>query len=261
MIPKGTGIFNRRCLPLFVTPPAGAPAVRLAPSDTFTFAFPQQQNILSPIANEISLRLRTVSPSGVVLTTASPISSDFLSLDIAAGALRLRFDLGSGPTTVTTLGRVRVDDGMWHAVAIVRVQDYVTMVVDGVAFDGFSPGWARTLDARTVVIGNASLDGFSGCVQGVMADSMALTFTAAPLCGTDSCDLGPCEHGVCNPSVSGAGFVCNCFEGYFGSRCTQQTDVCTPQPCENGGFCSAVAGRARCLCPAGVVGARCELGE
>jgi len=104
--------------------------------------------------------------------------------------------------------------------------------------------------------------------------------TAAPTGPTTTvntlCDHNPCTNGgTCSSSGSGFGsaFSCACAPGYSGLFCqsgdvtsapttagtTAVPRICTPNPCDNGGTCTApTAGSFACLCVPGFMGTFCH---
>ena len=48
------------------------------------------------------------------------------------------------------------------------------------------------------------------------------------------------------------------FKGYNGTFCELQTNLCLPNPCQNGGTCSNNAGGYVCRCPANYGGVNCQ---
>jgi EGF-like domain len=71
-------------------------------------------------------------------------------------------------------------------------------------------------------------------------------------CVNDICSPNPCRNGG---TCSRTGTLCACAVGFSGTNC--QTDVCNPNPCLNGGTCSRTGNR--CTCPVGFSGANCEI--
>ncbi|XP_072048737.1 uncharacterized protein [Amphiura filiformis] len=78
----------------------------------------------------------------------------------------------------------------------------------------------------------------------------------------DECISDPCRNGgTCTDGVNQ--FSCLCVAGYTGSTCQTPltgTDLCTPRPCLNGGYCMLYnEGRDYyCICINGYAGSRCE---
>jgi hypothetical protein len=69
------------------------------------------------------------------------------------------------------------------------------------------------------------------------------------------CSPNPCMNGG---TCSTVGTMCACTPGFSGTLC-EIDDPCVPSPCMNGGACSAVGGSAMCACSGGFGGAFCEI--
>ncbi|CAJ0966335.1 unnamed protein product, partial [Ranitomeya imitator] len=76
------------------------------------------EKTLRSTTTQIFIHFRTFSPNGLLLYLASNGTTDFLSLEIVDGKLRLSVELGSGPLVLTTDGRY--NDGAWYKVAFQR---------------------------------------------------------------------------------------------------------------------------------------------
>ncbi|CAH1121617.1 unnamed protein product [Ceutorhynchus assimilis] len=75
-----------------------------------------------------------------------------------------------------------------------------------------------------------------------------------------SCTPNPCVHGSCvsyGSNQSDASFTCVCDRSFTGILCDQKRDLCSPNPCLNGGTCQTRKGRFTCICPPGYVGRNC----
>lgn len=100
----------------------------------------------------------------------------------------------------------------------------------------------------------AQFKGCAVCKDGyVAANRGAKTFCKLSRCGRSfTCRNG----GVCEDST------CVCADGWSGNNCDVGLDVCDPNPCRNGGDCTANKDQAyTCLCAAGFSGMKCELGS
>lgn len=82
--------------------------------------------------------------------------------------------------------------------------------------------------------------------------SSNLTSDSGTTSSTEVCTPNPCANGG---TCSRTGTRCTCQPGFSGPNC--QTDVCAPNPCLHGGTCSRTGGQASCSC-VGYVGSRCE---
>ncbi|XP_055587381.1 sushi, von Willebrand factor type A, EGF and pentraxin domain-containing protein 1-like [Uranotaenia lowii] len=74
------------------------------------------------------------------------------------------------------------------------------------------------------------------------------------------CASAPCYNmGSCVP-INGTSFRCECRGPYGGELCDQFIDPCQPGLCRNGGSCIEIDGRSVCECPTGYDGTWCENG-
>ena len=76
---------------------------------------------------------------------------------------------------------------------------------------------------------------------------------------SDLCDPNPCQNGgACN--YESVGFSCSCTEGYTGDTCTEVL-YCHPNPCQNEGACFEVDSGFECTCTSGFAGETCGASE
>ncbi|KAM7285057.1 chondroitin sulfate proteoglycan 4 isoform X1 [Ixodes scapularis] len=81
-------------------------------------------------STDLSLRFKTVRPDGLLLLAAGP--DDHLLLQLTAGRLRLRLELGAGePASLDSPPGVRFDDGLWHALSLQRHGSSTLLLLDG----------------------------------------------------------------------------------------------------------------------------------
>ena len=77
----------------------------------------------------------------------------------------------------------------------------------------------------------------------------------------DVCTPNPCLNGGVCVSNGYGGFTCQCRPGFSGQRCEDQ-DGCASQPCQNRGVCVSSGGGAYvCQCRTGFEGINCEQRE
>ncbi|CAH1394296.1 unnamed protein product [Nezara viridula] len=134
----------------------------------------------------INMRLRTTSPSGLILWTGrsdlSQVSSDYLALGVKDGYLHMRYNLGSGETFIV-FNDTKIDDGMWHRVRATRNEQEGSLTIDhGETVTSKSPGKLKQLNTNTgLYIGGIEEmeksthykyhKGFSGCVSELTLNS------------------------------------------------------------------------------------------
>ena len=164
--------------------------------------FPAGVGNLGGLRNEIRMRFRTLTATGVLLYYINAARTDLLALELRDGIPWFVFDAGSGPGVVQPQvgGGVRFDDGAWHT--IVASQDGVraTITVDNVhTGSGQSLGPSQVISSNQVLyVGGlpfnesmvphttvngirnpaASVTGrsFAGCLFGVSLNGQSLNF-------------------------------------------------------------------------------------
>lgn len=116
---------------------------------------------------DVSLRFKTLTPDGLLLWSGrretSP-SSDFVALGLDGGFVHLRFNLGSGEVIIRD-NSSRVDDGRWHHIRAVRMEQEGSLAVDqGPVSMSMSPGSFTQLNTD------------NGLFLGGMTDILHLSF-------------------------------------------------------------------------------------
>ncbi|CAH1253505.1 NOTCH2 [Branchiostoma lanceolatum] len=74
----------------------------------------------------------------------------------------------------------------------------------------------------------------------------------------DDCSPNPCQNGGFCQNLVGD-FVCYCLPSYQGKTCETYVDPCSSGPCQNGGVCSASGDEFTCSCQPGWNGTMCEM--
>lgn len=205
------------------------------------------------------------------------------------GHVRFRWDLGSGEGIVG-VSSLRVDDGLWHYIALERIGSTVILIVDGKwRSEGSSPGSNEILNLEShhfylgaevrpwAGTGKDPRHGFVGCIDDPRLENSPLPLTHSPsnniaalmrlsfvtthcydqlkppgLCGTHPCLNG----GTCEEREKA--FACECEERFRGPLCEVDLNPCASSPCLNNGHCVNEGTSFRCECPAQASGHRCQ---
>ncbi|XP_035271308.1 laminin subunit alpha-1 [Anguilla anguilla] len=106
---------------------------------------------LRSTATHIVMLFKTFSPNGLLLYLASNGTRDFLSIELVEGKVRLTFELGSGPLTLTTTKAYNT--GNWYKIALQRNKrkGYLSVMAayapsERETVEGESPGAASDLN-------------------------------------------------------------------------------------------------------------------
>ncbi|KAJ8970951.1 hypothetical protein NQ317_014059 [Molorchus minor] len=243
----------------------------------------------------LSLRIRTVQPTGNLMHAAGKV--DYNVLEIVNGAVQYRFELGSGEGIVRVSG-IYVSDGSWHEIKLERDRNNAKITIDGTyTAQGSAPGVSDILNLQSdemylgaevhqhpSILGFEDVQrGFSGCM-----DDIRISRVSVPLHKSGensvvvlkrfanvefSCDTniiltppGPCgsqpcmNGGTCRETKNG--YECDCHARYQGTLCELDTDPCASAPCLYGGKCTpTIAGDFVCECVLRLSGKRCEYGR
>ncbi|XP_015907469.1 pikachurin [Parasteatoda tepidariorum] len=130
---------------------------------------------------DIKLKFRSFGPSGLILWTGKKdmsASADYLALGLRDGYLHFQYNLGSGEVIIV-YNSTKLDDGKWHTVRIIRVEQEGSLTVDkGFTVTGVSPGLLNQLNVNNgLYLGgmenlsslsmNKYLSGLVGCLANV----------------------------------------------------------------------------------------------
>ncbi|XP_037079238.1 neurexin-1a-like [Pollicipes pollicipes] len=195
---------------------------------------------VAPRTGSISFKIRTNEEDGLILfNKGSHEMDDMFAVELLAGNVWVHVDLGSGAVRVRATNR-RVDDGLWHDVAVIRDGRKGRVTVDGTAFDFATPGSHNRLDLEGALY-----------VGGLGADHDRVRVPAQVWSGTRRLGYVGCLRDlVINGSVidvakyarrqdSGGSVLTECHSG---------PPQCDSQPCMNGGQCSDGWNRFICDC-------------
>uniref|UniRef100_A0A182YNX1 Uncharacterized protein n=1 Tax=Anopheles stephensi TaxID=30069 RepID=A0A182YNX1_ANOST len=244
----------------------------------------------------LSLRLRTVQPTGNIMYSAGKV--DFNILEIMNGMIQYRFDLGSGEGLVS-VSSIFVSDGLWHEVRLEREGNSAKLFVDGKhVAQGNAPGVNGVLNLQSddiffgaevkqhpTVLGFQDVQrGFVGCMDDIRLSKIPVPLhmkgassvaslrqfanvefscdAASVLVPLGVCGTQPCWNGGTCKDIGGGNFECLCHSRFSGPYCKEDLNPCASSPCLYGGKCSKVGfGNYTCDCPARMSGKRCDYGR
>ncbi|XP_017847809.1 neurexin-1 isoform X2 [Drosophila busckii] len=223
------------------------------PQDPVTFTTRESHLVLPPWEtgkqSSVSFKFRTKEPNGIIiLATGSkqPRAKNpaLIAIELLNGHIYIHLDLGSGASKVRA-SRRRVDDGDWHDLILRRNGRDAKVSVDGVWNDFRTPGDGTVLEldghmyiggvgpaynsiAWPAAIWTATLrQGFVGCLRDLVLSGKAIDIAAFARV-QDSASVKP--------------------------SCHVQGNVCTGNPCLNGGSCLEGWNRPICDCSATLYG-------
>lgn len=225
----------------------------------------------------LSLRVRSVQPTGNLMYAAGKI--DYNILEIVNGAVQYRFDLGSGEGQVRVTS-FYVSDGQWHEIRLERNGNSASLTIDErhVAH-GSAPGTSDILNLQSdelwlgaevrqhpTIQGFEDVQrGFVGCMDDVRIGKVSIPlhmsgspsglvvlkrfanveFSCEPtvvLTLPGACGSQPCQNGgTCSESkTEDAGYECVCHSRFQGPNCEIDTDPCASTPCLYAGRCRLI---------------------
>uniref|UniRef100_A0A4W5QL40 Laminin, alpha 1 n=1 Tax=Hucho hucho TaxID=62062 RepID=A0A4W5QL40_9TELE len=131
---------------------------------------------LRSTSTSIVMLFKTLSPNGLLLYLASNGTRDFLSIELVEGQVRLTFELGSGPLTLTS--NKAYNTGSWYKITLQRNKRKVYMAVmaadnssEKEIMEAESPGTASDLnrsDLDPIYIGGLPMSlarSYVGCIK------------------------------------------------------------------------------------------------
>ncbi|XP_075955527.1 chondroitin sulfate proteoglycan 4 [Anarhichas minor] len=143
--------------------------------------------------NALRIRFRTSSAGGLLFLAAG--QTDYFLLELHAGRLQLKLDLGSGEVVLQSERGTQLNDLAWHSVEVRHVLHNVTLTVDKNShtdikmpgshhelqiLDGLYVGGAGGLDRLYLP---RDLIGFRGCMDEVVFNEHDLLSTLRPYTG------------------------------------------------------------------------------
>ena len=203
----------------------------------------QSYAALRPVTNfvtrtSLQLAFRTFNKDGLIFlaTQRESFRGDFLSISLVGGHVEVKYDLGSGPSVLSSSQPVSL--GSWHSLVFRRYrQDGVLQVDREQVVRGRSPGRNKSLNIKGAVYvgGHPSLNntgdlvgsdrGLEGCIKGVRIQGQRIRIGGEGGGGVVPCSSHPCREGhcknkgQCSTKETKNDAVCTCRQGFRGSRC------------------------------------------
>ena len=228
---------------------------------------------------QVDLTLLPTAASGLVLFAESS-NGGHLSLSLHSSFALLQ--LSSGSSTVNLTSAVKLTTGHWHVVSVggsgngsfisinstFNSSTYSTVNIQQLNLD--SPLFVGGVtDFSLLPPGVMVTSGFTGCIRDLQINRTAVNIVMDALAGQaiSSCPEPECSYiqcqngGTCIDTAGGAGFMCQCSDGYDGKFCEVQLPLCSPNPCLFGGECQEFGeGMFSCRCPLNRGGRLCGEG-
>nr|XP_014351256.1 PREDICTED: slit homolog 1 protein-like [Latimeria chalumnae] len=195
-------------------------------------------------------------------------------------------DLKNWPSANITLqlhSAETINDGQFHTVELVTLDQMVNLSIDGGApmtMDNFGKHYALNGQAPLYVggmpvgVNSAAFQlwqiqnstSFHGCIRNLYINNELQDFTKTQmkpgvLPGCEPCRKILCLHGICQPNAA-AGPVCHCEAGWAGPSCDQPINSpCQGHKCVHGACIPLDRLSYRCECKEGYKGALCNQQE
>jgi dystroglycan 1 len=228
---------------------------------------------------DIEVTFKPESPNGLILYNGQyEWGGDFLSLGLVNGRVDFRFDVGSGPTVITS-DPITLDT--WHTVRIRKERGSGYLLVGDKEYTGRAAGRFVGLDlAQDMYLGGVpdyqavmrtanQRSGFIGCISRLLINGVPIDLGTEALrivgvIDCPSCNSRPCQNGgTCRPASTKTGYQCVCASGYSGLDCELLGTRCDTDTCGAYGRCYDMPGTMgyKCSCSLGKSGSRCEQGS
>ena len=211
-----------------------------------------------------------------LLTLCIRPSLDYLAIILDDGFVKVIIDLGGGEFSLTSNSRLAANQ--YFTITVNRNLQNVDLTVSGDStVSTTAPGSLVQLNVDNhLYVGGvppllaailpsslARVPGFMGCIDEVSVNGQFLNasdlFSSFNVmhCDVDLCDPNPCENGGTCTAV-GNSMTCKCPPMFGGPTCGG--NPCVSTNCASGSTCFVVDGAGVCACPLGKGGEQCELG-
>ncbi|XP_071260501.1 chondroitin sulfate proteoglycan 4-like isoform X2 [Salvelinus alpinus] len=159
----------------------------------------QLKTVESSNRNSLRVRFRTSSPRGLVFLAAG--HTDYLLVELNAGRLQVKLDLGSGERLLRSESSTQLNDLAWHTAELLHDRHNVTLTMDQYSHTSLRmPGHGSqkqdlTIQEGLYVGGSGGLDklylpndltGFRGCVDQAVFNENNMLSSLRPYAGFKS---------------------------------------------------------------------------
>ncbi|XP_031672474.1 chondroitin sulfate proteoglycan 4 [Oncorhynchus kisutch] len=159
----------------------------------------QLKTVESSNRNSLRVRFRTSSPHGLLFLAAG--HTDYLLVELNAGRLQVKLDLGSGERLLRSESSTQLNDLAWHTAELLHDRHNVTLTMDQYSHTSLRmPGhWSQkqdlTIQEGLYVGGSGGLDklylpndltGFRGCVDQAVFNENNMLSSLRPYAGFKS---------------------------------------------------------------------------
>ncbi|XP_071011950.1 chondroitin sulfate proteoglycan 4-like [Oncorhynchus clarkii lewisi] len=159
----------------------------------------QLKTVESSNRNSLRVRFRTSSPRGLLFLAAG--HTDYLLVELNAGRLQVKLDLGSGERLLRSESSTQLNDLAWHTAELLHDRHNVTLTMDQYSHTSLRmPGhWSQkqdlTIQDGLYVGGSGGLDklylpndltGFRGCVDQAVFNENNMLSSLRPYAGFKS---------------------------------------------------------------------------
>ncbi|XP_078449077.1 slit homolog 2 protein-like isoform X1 [Lampetra planeri] len=230
----------------------------------------------------ISLQVATDEDNGMLLYNGE---GDHVAVELYRGRVRVTYDGGSSPTS-TLYSLETINDGQFHTVELVTLDQSLKLSVDG-GVPKSIPGASKPSPiamhsplylggmpndiAVAALMQSAVHNGtgsFRGCLRRLyinselqdLGEGRAGGSGGGVLPGCQACQRAACQHGTCRPSEAHPlGYVCDCQPGWASERCDRRvSEPCAGHKCVHGTCVPTDTHSYSCRCEPGYSGVLCS---
>uniref|UniRef100_A0A8C8CT71 Laminin G domain-containing protein n=1 Tax=Oncorhynchus tshawytscha TaxID=74940 RepID=A0A8C8CT71_ONCTS len=174
-------------------------SLSLSLSSFYGDGYVQLKTVESSNRNSLRVRFRTSSPHGLLFLAAG--HTDYLLVELNAGRLQVKLELGSGERLLRSESSTQLNDLAWHTAEILHDRHNVTLTMDQYSHTSLRmPGhWSQkqdlTIQDGLYVGGSGGLDklylpndltGFRGCVEQAVFNENNMLSSLRPYAGFKS---------------------------------------------------------------------------